>query len=250
MWAEHGQCGVNRTRMRKHFVWKNATQSSSPVVCFTLFPHKNGKILKRRCASHCHARVVGASDALLLFIYGPRVVKIEVENAMKCKVFSHAHLVDWSESSYFLFCFVLVFIGTISLTYFFFYSDFRTVEFFLRLHRRQRIAHNSHPTVAKSQWKKSHSTRTYVYHDKIRSYFFYFVGHLPFAFFHWIVECVHICVGHMATVHLSLIKKNTKIQHEPLPGCRLWFGRPGMRNKKKNYVNLLGASYSETLGWH
>lgn len=130
MWAEHGQCGVNRTRMRKHFVWKNATQSSSPVVCFTLFPHKNGKILKRRCASHCHARVVGASDALLLFIHGPRVVKIEVENAMKCKVFSHAHLVDWSESSYFLFCFVLVFIGTISLTYFFFLFRFSNSRIF------------------------------------------------------------------------------------------------------------------------
>lgn len=91
------------------------------------------------------------------------------------------------------------------------------------------------PQLARYGCLEEITQHTHIHHGKIRSYFFYFVGHLPFAVF-WLNSwmCSHLCRAHGYRSPVVDRKKKQRLQHEPLPGCAVRFARPGTQNKWKS----------------
>lgn len=170
---------MNRTRLRRQI-----NDNSLKIKC-----HRHIRCRRRRrhlCVLH-YFPITRYGATLYLFhgrwttlrlSYSPNAATNgEIENSMKCKIFSHALFVDWTKSSYFSFCVFRVFfsvIGTVSLAYI---SLNRII--LKQNHRRQCIAYTH-------KWCGRHTgrVRTYIT-TKYDPIFFHFVGHLPAFAFHF-----------------------------------------------------------------
>lgn len=151
----------------------------------------------------------------------------------------------------FLFCFVLFFIGAISLANNFPFHFWNGI--LVRHQRRQPSAYTIYDIrVAGELTAHAHTSRQ----NTIRFFPASLVTYQHFSTFffsHLTVERIYVCAAHMATIHLSLIKYGIQRWNRCLDFCSVREIENNEKIKEKtmqSYLVRANLCASETFGWH